>query len=87
LADRRRKDVQPYELTPARRAVLERAQRAAEERAGFDLLARMDPDDGLWTWESSPHLLWLEAQLRHVCWLPPELGPAPAPARAREART
>jgi hypothetical protein len=74
-------------MTPARRAALERAQRGAADRSGYEILAQMDPEHGLWTWASSPHLLWLEAQLRHVCWLPPELGPSPAPARARETRT
>jgi hypothetical protein len=46
-------------LTPAKRAAIKKAQARAHELDGMALLARMDPDDGLWSWKSSPHVLWL----------------------------
>jgi hypothetical protein len=59
-------------MTPARRAALERAQASRVGRFGFEVLGRMDPDLGFWSWASSPHVLWLASQLNHVCWLPSE---------------
>lgn len=72
-------------MTALQRSALARAQKAAAERSGYEVLDRMDPDQGHWSWASSPHVLWLASQLGHVCWTAPPApeDPAPAPARAR----
>jgi hypothetical protein len=50
-------------MTPARRAARDKAHRRAIELSGMKILARMDPDDGLLSWRSSPHVMWLGAVL------------------------
>lgn len=40
-----------------------RAKAALVERMYMHKLAELGPDDGFWSWKSSPHLLWLANQL------------------------
>jgi len=56
----------PYCWTPGRKAALGRAQAAAAKREGFEILAQLDPSDGHWSWQSSPHVLWLANVLAGV---------------------
>lgn len=55
----------------SRRAAL---KRAVELNDAENLATIVAPDGGLLSWESSPHVLWLDCILRHFCWIPPEIS-------------
>lgn len=59
-----------YEGGKGRAATLEHCRRMRDLHCA-ELLAELGPDKGLWSWRSSPHVLWLACQLHNVCWLVP----------------
>lgn len=50
-------------LTPAQLRQRADARVRARELDGIALLARMAPNDGYLSWQSSPHVMWLAAVL------------------------
>jgi hypothetical protein len=50
------------ELASARSAEL-RKRGELDERHGAALVASLGPDEGFLTWQSSPHVMWLERRL------------------------